>query len=156
MKSHENADELWRSYCASSGTDPELPFQTWYFGNTPEMANDLAMLVASGIKTATASLVAANAEKPEETPVLDGFSVVTDGNDKAICIIQTTEIRYLPFDEVDAEFAYDEGEGDRSYQYWRDVHLAYFSNEARELGLEFSERSLVCCERFEVLLVNEL
>ena len=148
--------KLWRAFCAASGTDLALPFQVWHFGNTKEMAADLGKLVVSGLKTATGSLVEANAKRPEETPVLGGLSVVTDHGGEAICVIQTTEIRYLPFDEVDAEFAYDEGEGDRTYQYWRDVHWTYFSNEAHHLGLEFNERSLICCERFKVLFVDEL
>ncbi|HQZ82755.1 MAG TPA: ASCH domain-containing protein [Pyrinomonadaceae bacterium] len=156
MKSRESANELWRVFCAFSGTDPKLPFQVWHFGNTPEMAADLGKLVVAGLKTATASLVEANAKRPDEKPVLDGFSVVTDLDHKAICVVRTTEIRFLRFEDVDAQFAFDEGEGDRSYEYWRDVHWEYFSNEARELGLEFCERSLICCERFEVLFVNEL
>jgi len=68
-----------------------------------------------------------------------------------MCVIQTTEIRHLPFEDVDAQFASDEGEGDQSLEYWREVHWSYFTREAAELGLDFDKRSLVCCERFRLL-----
>jgi len=68
-----------------------------------------------------------------------------------LCIIQTTEIRHLPFDEVDAQFAFDEGEGDQSYEYWRDVHWRFFTEEAKDVGLKFDEKSLICCERFKLI-----
>ena len=62
-----------------------------------------------------------------------------------MCIIQMTEIRTLPFDEVDAEYALVEGEGDKSLDYWREGHHRFFTNDAAENGLEFNEKSLVIC-----------
>src|SRR5687768_5506556 len=123
-------------------------YQVWYFGNTQKMALELAELVMAGKKTATASLAAVNKIKPEQAPSLGGYSVVTDFDGKPLCVIQTTEIRHLPFDEVDAHFAADEGEGDLTLEYWRSVHQDYFEREAATFGLNFDDRSLVCCERF--------
>lgn len=144
--------EFWQRFLERTPAVPrDLPFQVWYFGNTREMALELADLVIAGRKRATASLAAVNQLKPEEAPIPDGYSVVTDLDGEPKCVMRTTEIRHLPFDEVDAEFAYDEGEGDRSLEYWRDVHRDYFTREASNLGLEFNERSAVCCERFELL-----
>ena len=87
---------------------------------------------------------------------MDGHSVVTDFDGNPICVIQTTEIRHLPFDEVDPQFAFDEGEGDRTLEYWRERHLRYFTREAAELGVEFNEKSIICCERFRLLFPHEL
>ncbi len=126
-------------------------FQSWYFGNTSEMARELGELVISGKKFATASLAAVNEIKPDEAPIPDGYSVVTDFEGVPMCVIQTSEIRHLPFNEVDARFASDEGEGDQSLEYWQDVHWKYFSREAAELGIDFNETSLICCERFKLL-----
>jgi uncharacterized protein YhfF len=50
------------------------------------------------------------------------------------------------FDEVDAAFAHDEGEGDRSLAYWRQAHEVYF----RRLGC-FAPDMLLYCERFRLL-----
>ena len=144
--------EFWQEFCRSTpGVTIDTPFQTWFFGNTPKMARELAELVISGQKTATASLAEVNKINPENAPVDDGYSVVTDFEGHLMCVIQTTEIRHLPFDEVDAQFAFDEGEGDLSLAYWRQVHWAYFTKEAGALGIGFDEKSLVCCERFKVL-----
>ena len=143
--------EFWQKFCESSGTNPEAPYQAWYFGSSPEMARQLAALVLQGKKSATASLVEFNELHPELAPFENGYSVVTDFEGAPLCIIQTTEISHVPFDEVDARFAFDEGEGDRSLEYWRDVHRRYFTKEAKDFGLEFNEKSLVCCERFRLL-----
>lgn len=144
--------EFWAKFCAAfQQIDACEPYQAWYFGNTPEMASELAALVINGTKIATASLAAVNKIKPDEAPIDAGYSIVTDYYGEPQCVIQTTEIRHLPFDEVDAKFAFDEGEGDRSLEYWQAVHRAYFERESDILGVEFNDRSVVCCERFKLL-----
>lgn len=151
MKS-ESVKKFWKEFVSqNSEINPNESFQVWFFGNSSEMARELAELVLSGKKCATASLVAVNEITPEIAPVDDGFSVVTDFEGNPQCVIQTTEIRRLPFTEVDAQFAFDEGEGDQTLEHWRDVHWRYFTKEAAELNLEFNEKSLICCERFQLL-----
>ncbi|MEO7540035.1 MAG: ASCH domain-containing protein [Pyrinomonadaceae bacterium] len=141
--------DYWEKFLElSPEVQRDTAFQVWYFGNTRDMAKELANLVVAGKKSATASLVAVNELRPEDAPVLDGYSVVTDLDDTPRCVIQTTEIRHMPFGEVDAQFAFDEGEGDQSLEYWRKVHYKYFTREAVKLGLDFNSFSMVCCERF--------
>ena len=143
---------FWEAFCAvDPSVDPATPYQIWFFGNTREMASELAGLVLTGKKTATASLANMNQLNPEDAPRPDGFSVVTDFDGDPVCVIQTGEIRHLPFDEVDEQFARDEGEGDLSLDHWRLVHRDYFTREAERYGFEFNGRSLVCCERFKLL-----
>ena len=145
-------DQYWGPFLAAN---PEIArdtsFQVWYFGNTMEMSTKLAELVISGKKTATASLVKMNALEPEKAPVEHGYSVVMDFEGSPMCIIQTAEIRHLPFNEVDANFAFDEGESDRSLDHWRSGHWDYFAREAAENGFDFDETSIICCERFRLL-----
>ena len=145
------ADEYWKAFLAKN---PEIardtPYQVWHFGNSAEMAVELAGLVIAGKKSATASLAKMNEIEPEKAPTANGYSVVTDFGGGPMCIIQTTEIRHIPFNEVDANFASDEGEGDQSLDYWRSVHWDYFAREAAENGFEFNENSIVCCERFQL------
>ena len=152
MKISKPVKEFWREACAvNSQITPSAPFQVWYFGLGREDAEELANLVLAGKKRATASLVWEYEDKPEDAPIKGGFSVVTDyaGNPK--CVLQTTELRVLPFSEVDAEFAFDEGEGDQSLDYWRAVHWDYFSRRCAGLGKEPSLEMPVNCERFELL-----
>lgn len=114
------------------------------------MARELADLVVARRKTATASLKAFNDLYPEMRPVYGGWSVVTDFAGEPVCIIKTVELREVPFREVDAEFAADEGEGDLSLDYWRRMHWDYFTREAAANGLLFNEDSIICCERFKL------
>jgi len=144
--------KFWNDFLLLNPSIPRAePFQVWCFGNTAEMARELAELVISGKKFATASLVAVNEIIPDEAPIADGYSVVTDLAGAPMCVIQTTEIRHLPFNDVDPQFASDEGEDDQTLEYWRDVHWKYFSQEAAQLEIDFDETSLVCCERFKLL-----
>ncbi len=144
--------EYWEAFLIeNSEIAADTPYQIWYFGNTAEMAKELGELVISGKKTATASLQKTNEIEPEKAPIDGGYSVVTDFEGNPICIIQTTEIRHLPFNEVDAQFAFDEGEGDQTLEDWRDGHWKFFSREAAEKGFESGENSIVCCERFRLM-----
>lgn len=147
----DSVKQFWLEFCEKSNLNAETPYQVWFFGNSQQMAKELAELVVSGKKTATASLVEFNEKHPEVAPIDEGYSVVTDFHGNPLCVIQTIEIRHLPFDEVDAQFAFDEGEGDQTLEDWRAGHWAYFTKEAAENGLEFSEKSLICCERFRLL-----
>ena len=56
----------------------------------------------------------------------------------------------MPFDEVDEEHAYLEGEGDRSLEYWREVHERFFTeNATHDRG--FAPDMPVVLERFRVV-----
>ena len=148
----EFVDRFWENYCAiEPSIDAQTPFQVWHFGNTVEMAKDLVGLVLSGRKTATSSSAKMDELEPANAPQLDGYSVVTDFLGEPICVIQTVEVRHIPFNLVDAEFAADEGEGDLSLDHWRQVHWDYFTREGENHGFEFDANSIVCCERFKVL-----
>lgn len=46
------AEELWKSYCEKENIDIDTPYKAWGFGDAPDQ---LADLVLTGIKTATAS-----------------------------------------------------------------------------------------------------
>ena len=151
MKS-PSIQKYWEEFCDADGSvEPDTPYQVWFFGNSAEMAADLADLVQAGKKTATASLQAMNELHPEDAPRPEGYSVVTSFDGEPLCVIRTTEISYRPFNEVDNVFAAAEGEGDLTLEYWRRVHWDYFSREAEQNGLDFDERSIVCCEKFTLL-----
>jgi uncharacterized protein YhfF len=152
MKISNQVAEFWKEFCKQNpDVNSETPFQVWYFGLGREDSEELANLVLKGKKTATASLPWEYENKPEDAPVVGGCSVVTTFDGKPKCIIRTTEIRILPFNEVDAEFAFDEGEGDQSLDYWRGVHWDYFSRRCAAIGKEPNLEMPVNCERFELL-----
>jgi uncharacterized protein YhfF len=151
MKADPQAEAFWAEFCRDCGISPETPYQVWYFGNGPEQARELAELVVRGPKRATASLVGVNELHPHLAPVIGGYSIVTDFAGNPACVIRTTEVRQVPFADVDARFEFDEGEGDRTLEDWREAHRSYFTREAAENGIGFGESSAICCERFELL-----
>jgi uncharacterized protein YhfF len=63
-------------------------------------------------------------------------------------ILETVELARRRFAEVGAAFAYDEGEGDRSLEYWRQAHTEYFTRRG-----EFSPDMELHCERFRLVEV---
>ena len=57
----------------------------------------------------------------------------------------------LPFRDVDAAFAFDEGEDDRTLASWQAIHRAFFAREGAAEGFEFTDDMDVVCERFELV-----
>lgn len=147
----EEVAQLWMAFCRSTGVDVYEPYQIWYFGNSAAMADELTELVLAGKKVATASLLKTNEIKPDDAPILGGYSVVTDFYGTPKCVLQTTRIEQVRFCDVTAAFAAAEGEGDLSLDYWRRVHREYFEREARQHGFVFDDEAIVCCERFRLL-----
>lgn len=115
------------------------------------MADDLGGLVQRGIKTATCSLLWEYEADDEPLPRVGEMSIVTDGEGHPLCLIEITEVEVKPFDQVEAQFAYDEGEGDRSLASWRDAHRQFFARLCETLGREPSATMPLVCERFRVL-----
>lgn len=117
------------------------------FGDSPELADELLALVIAGVKTATCGAVEHFGDD-EPFPQVGRRDVVLDGQGRPACVIETTEVTIRPFSAVDENFATAEGEGDRSYAYWRAAHEAYFERNGG-----FSEDMLLACERFKLVEV---
>jgi uncharacterized protein YhfF len=117
--------------------------RSFAFGDRPDLADELLELVIKGIKTATCS----TEDEPNTSTVGERW-IVLDGSGTPRCIIESVEVSYRRYNEVDAAFAHDEGEGDRSLAYWRDAHRRYFGRMGR-----FSEDMMLMCERFRLIEV---
>lgn len=138
------AEELWKR----SGLSGE--YEAWAFGGAPDK---LAALVKSGIKTATCSALILYKLENEPIPKQGDYSVILDSADNAVCIIRTTKVYIESFDCVSEEHAFLEGEGDRSLEYWRRVHIDFFTEEFGARNLVFDEKINLVCEEFEVVYV---
>ena len=141
--------EYWKEYWK----DKEAPIgvTAWQFGETPDY---LAQLVVDGVKTATCSAYEFYETEGEPLPQVGEYSIILNSKDEPVCIIQTVDVQIMPFYEVPEEFAYAEGEGDRSYTYWRNVHVKFFSDELKSIGKRFKEDMFVVCERFKLINVK--
>ena len=112
-------------------------------------ANECARLIAAGIKRASCSLLAAYEQVNEPLPQVGRLCLVLNWVQQPVCIVQLTEVSICPFEAVDAAFAAAEGEGDGSFAWWRDAHMAFFTAFAAKVGVPFSEQSELVLERFE-------
>jgi uncharacterized protein YhfF len=79
------------------------------------------------------------------------LSIIANWDGDPLCVVETTEVTITQFDQVSPQFAYDEGEGDRSLDYWRRVHWAFFAEECADIGREPAHNMPVVCERFRVI-----
>ena len=139
--------ELWEAFCKSRNIT-ETEYEAWAFGEAPD---ELLELVLQGVKTATSSAFDLYELEGESVPQAGEYSVLLDSCGNAVCVIQTTKVYVERFDKVSEEHAYKEGEGDRSLDYWREVHENFFTNCLKEVGLAFDGNRKVVCEEFEVV-----
>ena len=135
---------MWQAY---KKINPEIGdvIDAWSFG---AMADELADLVLRGEKTATASAYDLYKLENEPLPQAGSFDVILDSQDRAVCIIEITKVSVLPFNQVSADHAFKEGEGDKSLAYWQRVHQEFFTECLAEAGLEFSYETGVVLEEF--------
>ena len=141
-------------YLSSLPSDDRLrnaKADSFYFCTDEESANHLASLVVQGEKQATASLLWSYEADNEPLPEVGQLSVITNWEGEPQCIIQVTEVDIKPFNKVTAEFAFTEGEGDKSLDYWRKVHWEFFSKECEVVGRKPAENMPVILEKFKVI-----
>ena len=111
------------------------------FGDSPELADELAGLVLAGKKRATCW----SAGEGPKTQVGKQW-VVLDGGGVPLAVIETVELTQRRFDEVDEAFAFDEGEDDRTLASWRRAHQNYFRRQGT-----FAPDMPLWCERFRLV-----
>ncbi|WP_430612264.1 ASCH domain-containing protein [Enterococcus sp. DIV0876] len=142
--------QFWQRFLKNN---PDLPTdfayeEPWAFGNSAEMADDLAQLVLAGKKTATTSAAELYTLENEPLPKAGTYSILLNGRQEPCGVIYTETVVVRPFNEVSAAFAYMEGEGDRSLSYWRAEHEAYFKAAYQGTGLSFHQQIPCVCETF--------
>ncbi len=136
------SEELWKR-SGFTGT-----YEAWSFGEAPDK---LADLVLQGIKTATCSAYDLYLINREPLPQTGDYSVILNSDEEAVCIIQTLKVYVTEFNQVSEEHAFKEGEGDRSLDYWRKIHISFLTNELASVNKPFYENTKVVCEEFAVV-----
>jgi uncharacterized protein YhfF len=146
-------ERFWRAYLETlpEGTPARDETYEGTFGDGPELADELRALVLTGRKTATCFALWEVVAGEETMARVGDRSVILDGGDEPPCVVETTEVAVRRFDEVDDGFAREEGEGDRSLEYWRGAHRRFFERTLPGIGRRFSEDMPLVCERFRVI-----
>lgn len=147
-------ESYWQTYLDTLPPDAAQRtafVEAWAFGDNPALADELAALVQSGRKTATCSALWDYEREGTPLPAVGQYSIILSGDGEPLCIIETVEVTIRAFAEVDAQFAYDEGEDDRSLHMWREMHWRYFTRTLGSHGQQPSEQMPLVCERFRVV-----
>lgn len=154
-----NAERYWKQFTDSSSSGISVAGRyrdSFFFGFSAEDAPEVSRLVLEGAKTATGSVLWSYEADGQTLPQVGDFWVVTKGGDDPVCVIQTTEVRILPFDEVGEEYARDGGEGDCSLGSWREMYWEYIVSECSRIGREPSRKAPLVMERFQVVYRERL
>jgi len=147
-------DAYWQEFLSKLPEDSSYhtrAFTAEGWGINSEMADRLGALIVNGTKTATCSALWEWEAEGESPPETGAVTIVLDGCGEPMGIVETTEVSIRKYNEVDADFARNEGEGDLSLRYWREAHKSFFSRILPEIGLEFSEDMPLVCERFRLI-----
>lgn len=146
---HEQA-VFWKRFQDATG-ETGWPRSVDGFGDDPAMQDALLALLLAGTKRATATLARWFESRGEPLPRPGDLWLITDGKARPACVVRTRSVDICPVSQVDAAFAFEEGEGDRSLDYWLAEHRAYYRREAEREGFEYSDDLKVVCERFELV-----
>jgi uncharacterized protein YhfF len=150
MRSPET-EAFWQAFCRLHGVAEDARHDVFAFGDNQATQDELIELVLNGPKRATAALVLEFEAVGDPLPVVGCHSIVLDGSGRPRCVVRTTQVDIRPFAEVDAQFAWDEGEDDRTLASWRDGHRRYFTRACAKLGTAFTEDMPVVLERFALV-----
>ena len=152
MKYSEEIEQFWHDFVQRH---PELQakdfFEAFMFGTTEHGADTLSALVMSGVKTATSDLLWS--VEHEGRPVVQAgtYSIVMNWARRPLCVIETTEVRIIPFKDVDEAFAYDYGEGERTLAWWQLNMWDYYVQACAKIGEQATPEILIIAERFRLV-----
>ena len=151
----ELVQQFWDAYAAAVHLGAQW-FGVLRFGDCEDLADEMAFQVVAGEKRATTSLLRDFTELGKPIPKPGNSSVVIDGKNSPRCIVQTLQVDIKPLGDVDEAFAWDEGGGDRSLQWWRSAHIRYFRRQGLREGFAVDDDTEVVLERFEVVWPAEI
>lgn len=151
-KNHKSVERLWSAFLKENPNNriKNTPL-SFYFCDNEKDADECAELVVKGIKQATATSLWWFEKNNETLPKVGDQYVVTNWNGYAKAVIETIKIEQIPYNQITSEFAAVEGEGDKSLEYWKRVHEAYYKREMEPYGDKFDENMIIVCEYFKTI-----
>lgn len=128
------------------------------FGDDPEMADLLLDLVLAGTKTATCLSLYEWQHEMDSDLVPGTLTAILDGKGHPRCVIETTHIAQMAYQDVPADFARLEGEhrplelpDEEVLRHWRETHWAYFNRKLPPMGHVPKMDMPVICEQFQLI-----
>jgi len=144
-------NNFWHEFLVSANLNDSTKYiECFHFDLTEELANKLLDLVLEGKKNATASSLHYFTKTGGRLPQVGDYSIVTDWDGNPRCVIKTTAVTILPFNELTFDICKREGEDD-TLESWQEGHRHFFTKEGKAEGYEFSETMPVVFEDFTVV-----
>lgn len=144
--------EVLKAKIAAAGIElPSGHLRADGYGDSPELSTALIELIRSGPKRAGTGLLWAMEHDGDALPQVGDIEIVVDHDHEPALVTRITRVEVVPFNEVSAEYAAIEGEGDGSLESWREGHWRFFSRECARIGRDPSEVMPVVCSVFELI-----
>ena len=146
----DEIEAFWLAYQKACRVDVE-GFSATAYGHTRAVADELAALVAEGHKRAHASLERDFEAEGDPLPRPGEHVVVLDGRGSPRAIVRLTHVERRYFNEIDDEFAFECGEGDRTLAWWLVAYRQEFAERAESQGFQVGERAVLILEYFDLV-----
>lgn len=144
-------EQFWHKFLIETQKDISLRYlESFHFEATEKLANELLELVLTGKKRATAGSLLAYEKEGATIPEVGDYSIVTNWQGNPKCVIETTAVTILPFNQMTYDICKREGEDD-TLESWKNGHRSFFITDGQQLGYKFSEDMPVVFEDFEVV-----
>jgi uncharacterized protein YhfF len=141
---------FWLDY--QKACQPQVEgFSATAFGHSRAVADELAALIASGSKRAHASLEHDFEAEGDALPRPGEHIVVLDGRGTPQAIVRLRHVERRYFNDIDAEFAFECGEGDRTLAWWLVAYRQEFAERAEAQGFQVGEKAVLILEYFDLV-----
>jgi uncharacterized protein YhfF len=77
--------------------------------------------------------------------------VVLDGSGTPRAIVRTRHVERRYFADIDDEFAFECGEGDRTLAWWLVAYRQEFAERAEAQGFQVGEKAVLILEHFDLV-----
>lgn len=144
-------EKFWFEYLEKNNLPKTTPYSgEFILGEDEVSCLQLSALILGGKKTGSFTALDSFIIDNEPLPKAGSNYVVTDWNEVPLCIIQTTKVTILPYNQITWEMAEKEGEED-SFESWKESHNEFFEYDAEIMGYEFKPDMPVVFEEFKVI-----
>lgn len=144
-------EKFWFEYLEKNNLPKTTPYSgEFILGEDEVSCLQLSALILGGKKTGSFTALDSFIIDNEPLPKAGSNYVVADWNEVPLCIIQTTKVTILPYNQITWEMAEKEGEED-SFESWKESHNEFFEYDAEIMGYEFKPDMPVVFEEFKLI-----
>lgn len=148
-------EDFWAQCLPSLSAPPTDSFyRVRSIGGTPETTEVITKLILEGQKTGTFTSPWMYDGDRTITPVVGGYSILTDSMETPRAVLKTTGLMTLPFNQITEQETAVDGPAIRALDVWRPIHVTFFTNALEPHGKTFVEDMPVTVEKFEVVCVE--